>query len=94
MTKELAMLEKSPPTGVSCSAKSEDNLGVLEATLLGPDDSPYAGGTFNLDIRIPDRYPFEPPEGTCNLLQFQKILQSTQNLHYVHSVIHHQDLPS
>jgi len=56
------MLEKSPPTGVSCSAKSEDNLGVLEATLLGPDDSPYAGGTFNLDIRIPDRYPFEPPE--------------------------------
>lgn len=58
------MLEKSPPTGICCWAKNDDDLGVLEATILGPEESPYQGGTFNLGIRIPDRYPFEPPEVT------------------------------
>lgn len=64
LNKELQMLEKSPPTGVSCWLKSEGDLSVLGATILGPDESPYVGGSFSLDIRVPQRYPFEPPEVT------------------------------
>lgn len=28
----------------------------------GPDSSPYEGGTFLIDIRLPAEYPFEPPK--------------------------------
>ena len=32
------------------------------ALLKGPDDTPFAGGTFRLQIKIPDDYPFQPPK--------------------------------
>ena len=31
-------------------------------TLLGPPGTPYEGGVFKLEIRIPSKYPFEPPK--------------------------------
>ena len=34
----------------------------MTGTLKGPDDTPYAGGTFEVDIVIPDDYPFTPPK--------------------------------
>lgn len=39
--------------------------------MKGPDDTPYAGGIFEVDINIPNDYPFSPPKmkfitkGTC-----------------------------
>jgi len=32
-----------------------------QATLAGPPGSPYQGGTFHLDIKIPNQYPWQPP---------------------------------
>jgi ubiquitin-conjugating enzyme (huntingtin interacting protein 2) len=34
----------------------------LEGTIKGPDATPYDGGTFVVDIVIPEDYPFEPPK--------------------------------
>jgi len=34
--------------------------------LKGPEDTPYAGGIFTVDILIPDQYPFAPPKVTFN----------------------------
>lgn len=31
------------------------------AGIEGPPDTPYEGGIFWIDVRIPRRYPFEPP---------------------------------
>ena len=32
------------------------------AAIDGPDDSPFEGRTFLLDIEVPDKYPFQPPK--------------------------------
>ena len=32
------------------------------ALIKGPEDTPFAGGTFRLGIQIPDDYPMVPPK--------------------------------
>lgn len=55
------MLELDPPPGVAAWPVG-DSLTDLEAQICGPVDSPYENGVFKLKIRVPDRYPFEPPK--------------------------------
>lgn len=61
MLKELAKLAKSPPTGICVSNEQVDQCNKLQATVLGPEDSPYSQGLFQLEILVPDNYPFSPP---------------------------------
>ncbi|KAK3257864.1 hypothetical protein CYMTET_33064, partial [Cymbomonas tetramitiformis] len=61
MQRELRMLEASPPPGV-CAWPVEGALNHLQAQIEGPEGTVYAKGIFKLDVRIPERYPFEPPK--------------------------------
>ena len=40
---------------------SGENLMHLKGSFKGPPGTPYEGGTYMIDIRIPEEYPFRPP---------------------------------
>lgn len=61
LKKELERLSRDPPHGVTCWPK-EGRVDLLQAQLVAAEGTPYEGGVFSLDIKIPDRYPFLPPQ--------------------------------
>lgn len=58
--KELQAIQTDPPDHASCWLVDED-LFHWTARINGPDTTPYAGGQFMLDLRIPPDYPHKPP---------------------------------
>ncbi len=61
LTKELKELTENPIT--NCSAAPIDNdITKWSATIIGPEDTPYAGGVFKFNITFPKTYPIEPPQ--------------------------------
>jgi len=58
--KELLDLERNPIPGITARPKEED-IHSWTATIQGPENSPYAGGTFHLDIFFPPTFPFKAP---------------------------------
>lgn len=54
-------LLNNPCPGGSASPRDPDNPFVWDATVLGPEDTPWEGGIFSLEIRFSCQHPHQPP---------------------------------
>ncbi|VUZ49917.1 unnamed protein product [Hymenolepis diminuta] len=61
LQKELQNIKENLPPNFSARPIDPDDLYHWTASIPGPDDSPYAGGIFSLDIEFTTEYPFKPP---------------------------------
>ena len=59
--KELEDLTQDPPSNCSAGVMDNDKFTWI-ATILGPSETPYAGGIFKLSISFLSSYPFKPPK--------------------------------
>ncbi|KAF1774980.1 Ubiquitin-conjugating enzyme, active site [Phytophthora cactorum] len=61
--KELEECQKdSHLSGVTAEPVNAASLSELRGSIKGPEATPYEGGHFELEIVIPPKYPFEPPQ--------------------------------
>ena len=60
--KEIEEIKKEPPANCSAGPINEDNLFDWCASIVGPSNSPYAGGLFSLRVSFSEKYPFKPPK--------------------------------
>ena len=60
--KELTDLRTDLPAGCSAGLIDDKDWYKWKGAITGPKGTPYAGGVFELDIELPEDYPFSPPK--------------------------------
>jgi len=62
INQELKDLHTNPVENCSAGPIKESNMMHWIGMIIGPEDTPYHGGIFNLDIQFSAEYPFKPPK--------------------------------
>ncbi|KAF4745198.1 ubiquitin-conjugating enzyme E2 K, partial [Perkinsus olseni] len=62
MAAEAKHMQKHKIEGVSAYPASEGSMLQWVGFINGPEGTPYEGGSFTIDIDIPEDYPFKPPK--------------------------------
>ena len=57
--KETQRLFEDPVPGIS-AIPDETNARYFHVIITGPDGSPFEGGTFKLELFLPEEYPMAP----------------------------------
>ena len=60
INKEIQMIQNENLDGIS-AGPSGDEIYKWNAIIIGPQGTPYEGGTYFLDITFPNNYPQNPP---------------------------------
>eukprot|EP01100_Stratorugosa_tubuloviscum_P008701 TRINITY_DN361_c0_g3_i1.p1 TRINITY_DN361_c0_g3~~TRINITY_DN361_c0_g3_i1.p1 ORF type:complete len:149 (-),score=62.10 TRINITY_DN361_c0_g3_i1:233-679(-) len=58
---EVRQFQSTPVSWCSINLRN-DNMFHIIATITGPENSPYEGGRFDIELEIPTEYPFKPPK--------------------------------
>lgn len=59
--REIEEMEREPLQGCTAGPERSENIRKWKAVIVGPPETPYEGGIFNLEINFPNDYPFRPP---------------------------------
>ncbi|KAI4837710.1 hypothetical protein MKS88_003125 [Plasmodium brasilianum] len=61
ITKETQNLANEPPPGI-VAVPVPENYRHFDILINGPEGTPYEGGTYKLELFLPEQYPMEPPK--------------------------------
>ena len=59
--REMKSMEASPVDNCTAGPVNPEDPYLWHGTIIGPEQSPYEGGLFQLEIKFPTDYPFKPP---------------------------------
>ena len=60
LMRDFKRLQKDPPAGIS-GTPTEANIMMWHAVIFGPEDTPWEGGTFKLNLTFSEDYPNKAP---------------------------------
>ena len=55
-------MENDPPEGCSAAPADDSDLYVWNATMIGPESTPWEGGIFTLRLTFTEAYPTKAPK--------------------------------
>jgi len=60
LLRDLKKLQGDGPSGISAAPVADDIM-RWHAVMFGPDDTPWEGGTFQLEVKFTEEFPTKPP---------------------------------
>ncbi|ETV98396.1 hypothetical protein H310_09084 [Aphanomyces invadans] len=63
VAKEIRQLATNPPAGIRYLPQDDESLAEIHVELVGPEDTPYAGGFFEMKLLLTEGFPTVPPKG-------------------------------